>query len=140
MSTVNNEKVMNSKAVVMGCACVVFSSLTPDEIRRFKRLHPESLSLMEGESGDEPTFRIDVADGPGSITLEGALFSNVTTADGKATITVLLDPEIDDPMNVVKEKIGGPLMRLIELEKHLMEQLPKLEEEEKAISEHITQL
>ena len=42
MSTVTTEKAIESKAVVMGCACVIFSSLTPDEIRSFKNLHPEA--------------------------------------------------------------------------------------------------
>ncbi len=138
MSTVTTEKAVKSKAVVMGCACVIFSSLTPDEIRSFKNLHPEALKVNDEENG--VTFTIDVDDSPGHITDEGATFSNVTSAAGKATITVLLDPEIGDPVTAVKEKIGGPLMRLIKQEEHLMELLPKLEDEEKAISQHITQL
>ena len=138
MSTVTTEKAVGSKAVVMGCACVIFSSLTPDEIRSFKNLHPEALKVNGEENGVD--FTIDIDDGPGHIDTEGATFSNMTSAAGKATITVLIDPEMEDPVSAVTEMIGGPIMRLIELEEHLTELLPKLEDDEKEISKHITQL
>ncbi len=138
MSTVANENAIGTKAVVMGCACVIFSSLTPDEIKRFKTFHPEALNAVDDEG--DTSFSIDIDDGPGQITSEGATFSRVTSANGKATITILIDPEIDDPMNTVKERIGGPLMSLIEIEEQLTEMLPKLDEEEKAISQQITRL
>ncbi|MBR1711001.1 MAG: hypothetical protein IJ719_19585 [Clostridia bacterium] len=138
MSTVDTEKVMNSKAVVMGCACVIFSSLTPDEIRTFKNLHPEALKMTDEEKN--VIFSIGIDDGPGHISEEAAVFSSVTSADGKATITVLLDPSVENPVTLVEEKIGCPLMHLIEQEEKLMELLPKLSDEKKAISQHITQL
>ena len=46
-----------TRAVVMGCACVIFSSLTPDEIKRFKALHPEALKMEKEEGGT--SFSID---------------------------------------------------------------------------------
>ncbi len=139
MSTVDTEMKVGSKAVVMGCACVIFSSLTPDEIKRFKTFHPEALKMKDEDDGSM-VFSIDIENGAGSLLPEAATFSNVTSADGKATITVLLDPDIEDPMGAVKDRLGKPLMNLIEMEEQLMKMLPNLKEEEEKIDAQITRL
>lgn len=138
MSTVDTEMKNGSKAVVMGCACVIFSSLTPDEIKRFKAFHPEALQMKDEDDGT--VFSIDIENGAGSLLPEGATFSNVTSADGKATITVLLDPDIEDPMDAVKDRLGKPLMNLIEMEEHLLKMLPDLKEEEQKIEAQFMRL
>ena len=139
MSTVDNEMTNGSKAVVMGCACVIFSSLTPDEIKRFKAFHPEALKMKSQDDG-MVVFSIDIKNGAGSLLPEAATFSNVTSSDGKATITILLDPDIEDPMDAVKDRLGKPLMNLIEMEEQLMKMLPNLKEEEQKIDAQITRL
>ena len=47
------------KAVVMGCVCVVVSSLTPEEMKRFACYYPEAMTLK----GMNFSLRLD--DGPG---------------------------------------------------------------------------
>ncbi len=138
MSTVVTGAENGTRAVVMGCACVIFSSLTPDEIKRFKALHPEALKMEKEKAG--ASFYIDLDDGPGKLVPEGAVYSRITSDAGKATITIVIDPDVDDPLHLTREKLAGPLMNLIELEKHLTELLPQLEEEEKTVSQLITRM
>ena len=122
-----NKKEFN-RVLVAGCACVVTSLLTYDEIERYKRLHPEALSLVD-EDGN-PVFTIDVSDGSGLLVKDRAEFSRMKSADGKATITILLDPEIEDREDAVRKSICPCLNSLNELEKQLLEKLDKLNEEE----------
>ncbi len=138
MLTVTSEKAVGSRAVVMGCACVIFSALTPEDIRRFKTLHPEALKMTDADSGT--SFSIDIGEGPGRIRPEGATFSRITSSEGKATITVLMDPEMHDPISLVKSQIGSSLMSLFALEARLTELLPTLDDEEKELERQITRI
>ena len=121
-----------AQAIVVGSSCVIKSTLTPAEIKRIKKFHPEALS-MEAENG-EPVFAIDIDERiPGSINNNGACFGNATSADGKATITVVLDPTAENNVELVYEKIGRALMYLKDMEDQLAEVLPDLETEEREI-------
>lgn len=122
---------------IAGSAAIVISSLTPDDIKRIKKFHPEAMVMVD-ENGD-PVFAIDIdEETPGSINSNGACFSKTTDANGKATITVLLDPEIENPKETVYEQIGGALHNLKEMEEHIAEVLPDLEAEENEIKAMIT--
>ncbi len=136
--TSTSEKDIGTKAVVLGCACVIFSSLTPDEITLFKTLHPEALKETDEESGT--TFSITIAEGPGHVSPEEVTYSRILSADGKATITLLLDPEMNDPIRVVKQNIGSSLKRLFAMEERLVALLPKLKEEEQELNRQITRM
>ena len=120
------------KAVVMGCVCVVVSSLTPEEMKRFACYYPEAMTLK----GMNFSLRLD--DGPGSLSEEEARFSRTTTADGKATITILLDPDVEDKAAFVRERIGSALLKLDMLEKQMVGMKEELEETENAASELFT--
>lgn len=102
---------------VLGCACVVVSNLTPEEIELCEVMDPDALKL-EGETGAE--FRISVDEGPGRLIDEEAVFSRVKTADGKATITMLLDPEMEDRDKTIMKALGSALTKLDALEKRLV--------------------
>ena len=128
-----------ARALLMGCACVVKSMLTPEEIEKFCIYHPEAL-VMKNEAGEE-VFKIDL-DGeiPGCITKEAAVFSKVKTVDGKATITVIIDPECEDRKTALLETVGPGLRVLDEMERQLVKMLPDLAEEEKKAWEMFAQL
>ncbi len=128
------------KAIIIGSACIVFSSLSPEEIKRYQTYHPEALK-MHVDNSDKPFFTIALdEEGPGSLTEQGAVFSSATSASGKATITILIDPSCDDRTALVNQKIGGPLLNLIKLENQLVEKLPELEDENNTILNCIAQL
>ena len=112
---------------LMGCACVVVSSLEPEQIERYMWLDPEALTMTD-DSGNG--FRISVDDGPGRLENDEAVFSRVKTAEGKATITILLDPDIEDKKKAVLKDLGPALLKLDELEKRLLGRENRLQEME----------
>ena len=128
-----------AQAIVVGSSCVIKSTLTPAEIKRIKKFHPEAL-VMDDEDG-EPVFAIDIdEDAPGSINDNGACFGNATSNDGKATITVVLDPTVESTEDLVYDQLGRALMYLKEMEQHLAEVLPELDTEEREIRSMISRL
>ena len=123
------------RTLVAGSACVVFSCLTPDQIRRFQAWYPEALQLTDEKTG-EVRFTLDRDDdGPGALREEQAVYGHAVSADGKATMTILIDPAADDPDRLVQENLGSALRNLAGLEKQLLEKLPELEEREKAVTQ-----
>ncbi len=120
--------------LIAGAACIVFSCFTPDEIRLFKTFRPEALQMKDADT-KEPVFTMDLDEdgGPGSIKEDGAVFSEVSSADGKATITVLIDPSAKNRTELVEEKIGGALKRLMYLQEMLKKQLPEVKQEQQII-------
>lgn len=128
-----------AQAVVVGSSCVVKSTLTPADIKRIKKFHPEAL-VMDDEDG-EPVFAIDIDETmPGSINNNGACFGSATSTDGKATITIILDPEAEDTAELVYERLGRALMYLKEMEEHIAEVLPDLDTEEREIRSMIVRM
>ncbi|MCR5566403.1 MAG: hypothetical protein K6F61_06095 [Clostridiales bacterium] len=117
-----------NRVLVAGCACVITSLLTYEEIERYKRYHPEALTMLDDDGQD--VFAIDTTDGPGCLLKDRAEYSCMKSADGKATITILLMPDIDDKEAAIREKICPCLPHLDELERQLLEKLGMLEEEE----------
>ena len=118
-----------ARALVLGCACIILSSLSLEDLMRYCVYHPDALR-MKDDKGEE-IFSIDLDDSPGSISSEGAVFSNVSTGDGKATITCLISPKMKDRREMILDKYGTALRRLDELEARLRAGLPELDEIEK---------
>ena len=128
-----------AQAIIVGSSCVVKSTLTPSDIKRIKQFHPEAL-VMDDEDGD-PVFAIDIDEEmPGSINDNGACFGNATSSDGKATITVVLDPTAENTEELVYNQLGRALMYLKEMEDHVAEVLPDLDIEEREIRSMITRM
>ena len=125
------------KARIIGCACIIVSSFSPNALRDYQRYLPETLTVRD-EAGD-PTFAISLDEkGPGSLNEYGAVFSKRTTSDGNATITILIDPECDDPEEAVRESIGAGILKLIDLEEHLMKKHHEIVERKALLDEYIS--
>ena len=125
---ISEMKATNGRGFIMGCACVITSDLTPEQIRMYQKYRPESLVLADGNSGEE-IFRLDMDDSPGMLNSDQAVLSRVTTAEGKATITIVFDPAIEDRTETFLERCGTGLTRLIELERRLTENLEELNQD-----------
>ena len=121
---------------VLGCAAVVVSAVDLEDWKLIERHAPEALTITD-EKGNT-VFRVTTDKGPGCLVKEHAEFGASVTQDGKATITVLLDPDNDDKMGMVRDVLAGPLMDLIEIEKTVTELkdevLKKLAEAESCMS------
>ena len=114
-----------SKAIIAGSACVIFSSLTPEDVHRLKTFSPDALTIRS-ENG-EAVFRLDIDDdGLGSISPEGAVLGCATSAEGKATITVIINPAEENKLKLVQDRLGPALLRLEEMEAFLLGQMETL--------------
>lgn len=76
--------VCQPKVHIIGCACVVFSAFTPDQLSDFQRYMPEALTLRDDRG--EPVFAMALEEkSPGSLNEYGAVFSGKAAASGNAT-------------------------------------------------------
>ena len=127
------------QVVIVGCACVIFSSFSPDELRDFSQYLPEALTLRD-ENG-KPVFAITLDEkSSGSLTKYGAVFSGKTNAEGRAAITILIDPECEDTGAAVRGALGSAIISLAGMEEHLMSRKPELQEKKRLLNDHITAL
>lgn len=126
-----------AQAIVMGSSCVIKSSLTPEQIKRIKKFHPDALMMYD--ENNEPVFKMDIDDErPGSINNYGVCFGSAMSSDGKATVTVVLDPQAENPSELVYEKLGRALLYLRDMESQLEEAMPEMTAEENEIRSMIT--
>lgn len=126
------------KVVIMGSACVIISSLTPEDVDRYKNYHPEALTMVDED--DAEVFALDIDNGPGRLSNEKAVLSRAKSSDGKATITILLNPEEEDKVTLVQKRLGAALLRLEDMEKCLIEKNGKLKSSEEQVKAMLTQI
>ena len=125
------------KAKIIGCACIIASAFTVDELRDFQRYMPEALTKRD-EKG-EPIFAISLDEtSPGSLNKYGATFSRKATKAGNATITNLLDPECDDMEDMVRDQLGSAILRLVDMEEYLMKKFSELHGRKEMLDLHIS--
>ena len=114
------------RAVVMGCACLVTSRLTVEQIENFKQYMPEMLTMVDEEG--KPVFTVDIGNEAGRLENDKAVYSNTKMPDGKATITILIDPDEEDKPGIVKKYFGIALLRLEEIEQGMLSYTDELNE------------
>ena len=125
------------KARVIGCACIIFSAFTLDLLRDYQRYFPEAL-VRRDEKGD-PVFAISLDESsPGSLNEFGAVFSRHTTKSGNPTITILIDPDCDDPEEAVRNSLGPAILNLVEMEETLTTRYHELQERKDLLDLHIS--
>lgn len=124
-----------AKIVIAGNAAVVKSEVKLDDWKKCLKFDDE-LGLYDEQ--DEPLFKVSVDEcSPGSLTKYGAVFSGKADSEGFATITVLIDPGVEDVVAKVTDELGGPLLDLNQLEKTIPEVLKDAEDYEKEIKDSI---
>ena len=120
---------------VLGCAAVVVSAVNLEDWKLIERHEPESLAVRD-DSG-HPIFQVRTNCGPGLLTKDYAIFGSPTTEDGKATITILLDPDSDDKTGMIQDALTNPLMKLIKMEGEIPEIMDNLLKKTKEAGSHI---
>ena len=125
-----------AKLVIAGSAAVLTSGVKLEDWKRIQEMAPEQLTMVD--ENEEPFFKVEVGEGPGTVSAFGVEFASETTnQEGKATVTVLLDPEAEDKVALVKKKIGPSLLHLNDLEKEVPDILKEIDDMEKEIDESI---
>jgi hypothetical protein len=121
---------------ISGASAVLVSEVALADWQRVEKFNPEELVILNEEK--EPIFKVVTAcEGPGSVNEYGVCFGAYTNEGGKATVTVLLDEEIDDKREAVREIMGTALLTLNEIEQKIPELLEKIALKEAKIDELI---
>ena len=122
---------------ISGASAVLVSDVALSDWERVEKFNPEEMVILDEEK--EPIFKVKVAsEGPGSVNEYGVTFGAYTNEGGKATVTVLLDEEIDDKREAVREIMGTALLTLNEIEQKIPDLLEKIAQKEAKIDELIT--
>jgi len=126
-------------AVVNGAAMVITSSATPEQLKTMKKYRPQALKLMEGEgNAKKEVFMVDIAKGDGCISPLGAIFSERTNKDGKATITIPVPQDVTDVKAWAADTLGVSILHLRKLEKQFAPMLKDVAAEKEAVAAAIT--
>ena len=120
---------------VTGSAAVLVSDIKLEDWARVQKFAPEMLKVVD-EDGD-PVFKVSTGCGTGSINEYGVTFGVHTNDGGKATVTILVDDEIEDTVEAVKEIVGSALLDLNEIEKEIPNILKEIADKEAEIDKLI---
>ena len=102
---------------ISGASAVLVSDVTLEDLKRVEKYAPDMLKLID-EEGDV-AFKVQTDEGTGSANKYGVCFGSYTNEGGKATVTVLLDDEIEDKVAAVRDIMGSALLDLNEIEKEI---------------------
>lgn len=127
---------------IAGNACVITSAVKREDLELISKYRPDELKLFDGEGKEkEEKFSVMVTDeNAGSLNRYGALFGPTTSAEGYATITLLIDPDETDVKQMVQDKIGAALLMLDQVEAHVPEVIDAIKADQALIEQHITVL
>lgn len=120
---------------ISGASAVVVSDVALEDWERIEKYAPEALCIVDEEG--EPVFAVKTCKGSGSINKYGVCFGTYINDGGKATVTVLLDDEIEDKRAAVKDIMGTALIDLNEIEKDIPAILGDINEKEAEIDKLI---
>lgn len=122
-------------ALVTGSAMVITSTVTPEQIKTMKKYRPNALKLYEGEGANEKlVFEVDIEEGPGFINRAGAIYSERTDKNGKATITMTIPEDVTDVKAWAHDKLGVSILNLRKVEKQFAPMLDEVKAEKEAVA------
>ncbi len=136
----NVAKIDNAATIkVSGSAMIVESGYKLEDIKKLEKYRPEALKLYEGEGANKKmVYKVFTGKGgAGAINENGATFGVNTTADGRATITVIIPDGVDDPKAWVEENVGVGILRLNKVEEQYAQFLADIDTEIAEIRENI---
>lgn len=131
-----------AKIVIAGDAVVVTSSIKLEDYRKVEKYRPEALTLMGGEDGKEPIFRVATTNAVSGASLGkyGAEFASATRDDDKlATITMFYGgiggANIKEK---IADELGVAILNLNKLEETIPDVIAEIDAQKAAIMENIT--
>lgn len=122
-------------AVVTGSALVITSSATPEQLKTMKKYRPQALKLFDGEgSAKKEVFMVSIGPGAGFISKDGAVFSERTNKNGKATITMDIPEDVADVKEWAADMLGVSILNLRKTEKQFAAMLADVQKEKEAVA------
>jgi len=120
---------------ISGASAVLVSDVKLEDWKRVEKFAPEILKIVDED--DDPLFLVKTCCGGGSINKYGVCFGAHTNEGGLATVTVLLDEEVEDKLEAVKEIMGSALLDLNSIEKEIPDVLKEIADKEAEIEKLI---
>ncbi len=127
-----------AKVYMMGAAAVVVSGVKLEDWKLVEKYAPEALRIMD-ENG-EPVFRVMTKKGSGSMNQYGVVWGSYLSEEGNATVTMLIDDDVENPKEAVMDVIGSALLDLEGIEKALPGIVEEIREKQKQIETQITRV
>ena len=124
-----------AKIYIMGAAAVLVSGVKLEDWKRVEKYAPEALEIAD-EKG-EAAFRIATASGTGSANKYGIVWGSYTSDEGYATVTILLDEDVENKKEAVMDVTGEALLNLTEIEREIPVILEKISAKETEIESYI---
>ena len=118
-----------------GAAAVLVSDVKLEDWKRVEKYAPEALKIVD-EEGDV-VFKVMTCCCTGSVNENGVCFGTYTNEGGLATVTVLMDDEVEDRLQAIKDVAGQALLDLNDIEKDIPQILKDIEEKEAEIEKLI---
>ena len=133
--TVKADNAAEATAVINGSAMVIASSATPEQLKTMKKYRPQALKLYEGEgTAKKEVFMVSIGPGTGFISKDGAIFSERTNKDGKATITMDIPEDVTDVKEWAADALGVSILNLRKTEKQFATMLADVQKEKEAVA------
>ena len=124
-----------AKITIVGDAVVITSERTLEEIKTLKKYKPEALELKD-EEGD---VYFKVGTECGNANQYGVSFMEESrNGDGKASLTILISPCIEDAVKYVTDRFGLAILNLNKVEKQFDTALEEVSAQQAEILENIT--
>lgn len=120
---------------ISGASAVLVSDVKLEDWQRVEKYAPEMLKITD-EEGDA-LFKVQTGSGSGSINEYGVTFGAYTNEGGKATVTALIDEEVEDKLQAIKDTMGSALLELNEIEKEIPDVLKDIADKEAEIEKLI---
>jgi hypothetical protein len=131
-----NSEQESIRAIIMGPTCTVFSSLKLNEWKWIQDHNSDFLRITD-ERG-KLSFSVALSDDmPGQIEDDKVVFGCTPSQDGYAIITVLLDPEDNDPEKLIIDKLSEGLMKLAMVESMALTAFRRAEDKNRSIRSRI---
>ena len=133
--TVKAENAAEATVNIVGGAMVITSSATPDEIKTVKKYRPSALKLYEGEGNSKKeVFMVGIDSGAGYISKMGAIYSDRTDKNGKATITMNIPDDVTDVKEWAADTLGVSILNLRKTEAQFAAMLEDIKQEKAAVA------
>ena len=117
---------------IMGAAAVLVSTVSLEDWKLVEKYAPEMLVVVD-EQG-EPAFKVATVSGSGSVNKYGVCWGAYVSDEGMASVTVLLDDEIEDKREAVSDIMGSALLELIDIEKEIPGVIEGIREKQERIN------
>ena len=126
------------KVHILGAAAVIVSGVKLEDWKLAEKYAPEKLTKID-EKG-EPVFRVMTGACTGTINHYGVVWGNYPTEEGNATVTILIDEDVENKKEAVMDVAGSAVLELYEMEKEMPRILEGIREKKQRIEIRIAQI